>query len=381
MHAKLSASGAHRWSACPASVQAEAAISDRIATTSIFAEEGTAAHELAALCLMGGKEPGYWLQKILPDSQWPVTQEMVDHVGEYVKYVRYHAHAGTISQYEVSVSYGRWVDGGFGTADAIIIDGQTLHVIDLKYGQGIAVSPIENTQLLLYALGAFDDFDFVSNVDTIHLTIVQPRIGQGEAETWVISADQLLERGKWFRKRAKLCYEPNPEYVPGEDQCRWCKANVTCTGLAKHIVETLSTEFEDITTPDSLPSLKQMGADKLSAALKARKLIMSWLESIEQYAIQQIDEGVGFPGFKLVTGRSNRKWADVEVAEKTLVELLADAAFNKSLLSPPQAEKVLGKKKAASIARLIIKPEGAPALVGDDDPRPAVGGSTVDDFD
>lgn len=379
-HARLSPSASHRWSVCPASVMAEAALPDR-PSGSIFAEEGTAAHELAALALISGNAPSKWLHTKLPESHWPVDQAMSDHVSDYVGHCRYLAHAGAFAQYEVSVSYARWVPNGFGTADAIILDGHVLHVIDLKYGRGIAVSPIENSQLMLYALGAYDEFSFMAEIKTINLTICQPRIGEGEPQVWSISAEQLLKWGEWVKGRAELCLVPNPEFSPGEKQCMWCKASSTCPALSRHVADAISMDFADISNPNSLPNPNVMTDARLGTALQARKLISAWLDSVEEHVVERIEMGLGFPGYKLVEGRSNRKWANETVAEQTLLRLLEDNAYTRNLLSPAQAEKALGKKKTTEIADLIVKPAGAPTLVTDDDPRPSMGISVADDFD
>jgi len=169
-HAKLSASGSHRWAHCPGSVKAEEGIADR---SSIAADEGTAAHELAELVLTHGGACHDWIGKRLIESNaYTVDQEMADYVQQYVDYVK--SHSGQ-HEYEQLVDFSEWVPGGFGTADALVLDGNTLRVIDLKYGKGVQVDAFENTQGLLYALGAMSDYEYIAEIEKVVICIVQPR--------------------------------------------------------------------------------------------------------------------------------------------------------------------------------------------------------------
>lgn len=380
-HAKLSASSSHRWTACPASVQAEAALPKTDEPASIHSLEGTAAHELAAICLTFSDLPSRWVGRALPESAWPVDKDMASYVESYIDFVQYHVTADAIVQYETRVSYEPWVPGGFGTADVMIIDGDTMHIIDLKYGRGVKVSPLQNTQLILYALGAHHEYGFLGDIKIVKMTIHQPRVDDGEPQTWEITLNELLRWGEWIRERALLCFEAEPEYVPGEKQCRWCAASPTCAALAKHVSDIILLDFDNIDSPEALPAPRLMTDDQLASALSARRFIVSWLNDIERHAIERIESGEGFPGYKLVAGRSIRKWADEAQAETALVELLAEVAHTRSLISPAQAEKALGKKRAKEIQDLIIKPEGAPTLVPQDDPREAINTASADDFD
>ena len=375
-HAKLSASGSHRWLACPASVKAEEGLPDK---SSIHANEGTSAHELAEIVLRDGGECEDWIGKKLPETHWPVDQEMADYVQEYVNFVRYHGHRDVFSAFEVRVDFSDWVPEGFGTCDALIIDGTTMHVIDLKYGKGVPVSPVNNSQAMLYALGAYADYGDMAEIKTIRITIAQPRIFEGAPESWDIELADLLKWGEWVRQRAERCFETDAEFVPGEKQCQWCKAKATCSALAKLTEQTIMAEFESVTDADSLTPVNRLSDDQIAQVLKSKKLIASWLEAVEALVFERLEDGQSFSGYKLVAGRSNRKWKDEREAEIQLFELLDDKARIWKVVSPAQAEKLLGKKEAHQIAHLVTKGEGAPTLVAEDDPRPSIS-VTADDF-
>jgi hypothetical protein len=378
-HAKLSASGSHRWLACPASVTAEQGLPE---TRSSFANEGTAAHELAEIVLRTQDDCAPWIGSVLPETKWTVDQEMADYVQQYVDYAREQmSHArNAFAAFEVRVDFSDWIPGGFGTCDALIISGDTAHVIDLKYGKGVPVSPVENTQAMLYALGAYADAVGIVEIKQVQITIVQPRVFDGEPQSWTISVEDLLRWGEWAKQRAEACLAPDAEFVPGDKQCQWCKAKPTCRALATMTEKTIMAEFEDISTPDALRPVNRMTDAEIAEVLRAKALISSWLEAVEDRVVERLTEGEGFPGYKLVAGKANRRWSDEKQAGVALFEMIGDAAYTQKLLSPTQAEKVLGRVRAQEISSLVFKPQGAPTLVVESDPRPSVGGISADDF-
>jgi hypothetical protein len=214
----------------------------------------------------------------------------------------------------------------------------------------------------------------------VQITIVQPRVFDGEPQSWTISVEDLLRWGEWAKQRAEACLEPGAEFVPGDKQCQWCKAKPTCRALATMTEKTIMAEFEDISTPDALKPVNRMTDAEIAEVLRAKALISSWLEAVEDRVVERLTEGEGFPGYKLVAGKANRRWSDEKQAGVALFEMIGDAAYTQKLLSPTQAEKALGRVRAQEIASLVFKPQGAPTLVVESDPRPSVGGISADDF-
>lgn len=367
-HAKLGASNAHRWTVCPGSVAAEDGIPD---SSSPFAEEGTTAHELAERSLRLPIGQGQLFLDGFED------QEMADFVRVYVEYVNQIAQGADDLLIEAKVSYGDWVPGGFGTADAVIVKGDTLHVCDLKYGRGVRIDAEQNPQGMLYALGAWAETEVVFDIKRVQIHIVQPRLDH--ISQWEISVDDLLRWAEWVRQRAEATQATDAQRVPGEKQCRFCKAKATCAALQRYTEDAILAEFDAL---DDMPKANTLTDDQMRQALAAKPLIEAWLSAVEAEVKARAQSPEGFAGYKMVEGKSNRQWADDWAAAAKLVDLLGnDKAYTPpKLISPAQAEKALGKKRAKEIADLIVKPSGAPVLALETDPRPAIG-ATIDDFD
>ena len=186
-----------------------------------------------------------------------------------------------------------------------------------------------------------------------------------------------MKWGEWLSQRANEALSDDAPRVPGDNQCKFCKAMATCPALAKLTHDVIATDFDNI---DRIANPDTLSDSQLAAALAAKKLIVSWFDAVEQHAFEKLERGEAFPGFKLVEGRSLRQWGDEAVAEQTLVGLLKDDAYERKLLSVAKAEKLLGKKGAGAIAELITKPRGKPVIVPDCDKRAAIG-ATEKDFD
>ena len=369
LHAKLSASGSSRWLNCPGSVKAEESFTDK---GSAFAFEGTCAHELAELALMNNQHCSEWVDKqLIENNQHTVDKAMADYVQIYVDYVR---QLSGHHLYEVQVDFSDWVPEGFGTSDALIVADNVLHVIDLKYGKGVKVDAANNTQGMLYALGAIADYGDLFAFDKIQITIVQPRLDH--IDEWEISLPDLLKWGEWVRQRAELALSDNAERSPGEKQCQWCKAKAVCPKLKVHTEKLILSDFDDL----ELTSPERLTDAQLREALENKKLICGWLDAVESYVTNKLETGEHFDGFKLVAGRSLRQWINEGMAAEVLQVELEDKAFTKKLISPAQAEKALGKKRADVLTDLICKPEGKPTLAPESDPRPAMN-ITQNDFE
>ena len=371
-HAKLSASGSHRWLYCPGSVKAEEGLPD---TRSFFADEGSAAHELMEVCLLTDVSAFDWEGRQLVEyNAITVSREMAEGVQFYIDYVRLFDSQNVEMHVEKRLDFSAWVPDGYGTADTIIFGNGTVDVFDLKYGKNI-VSAQGNTQGILYMLGAIEDE--LVETHTFRFHIVQPRLDH--VDVYTLTRSQLLELGEWIRERATLALLPDAERTPGEDQCKYCKAKATCPALNKLTEDVLMTDLDSMNTknPDRLT------AKQLQKAMDAKKLIVSWLDAVEDHISSVLinDPSESFAGYKLVEGRSLRQWRNDAEAEKRLVELLGDEAFERKLLSVAKAEKTLGKKRTAEIASLVDKPQGKPTLAPVDDPRPWFTKNTSDNFD
>lgn len=381
-HAKLGASNAHRWLACPGSVNAEDGLPN---TSSPFAEEGTMAHELAERVLGMAHLPPEYVEY----EDWPryatiksnefldlyEDQEMADFVRVYVDYVNALAAGADSVEIEARVSYDEWVPGGFGTADAIIVRGSTLHICDLKYGMGVRVDAEENPQGMLYALGAYLLTELVYDIERVQIHIIQPRIDH--ISQWEIGIPDLLRWAEWVKQRAEETLAADAPRVPGEKQCRFCKAKASCAALKKLTEDIIMSDFDDL---DNQPKADTLTDDQMRKVLDAKPLVEAWLSAVETLVKDRLTRGETFPGYKMVEGKSNRKWADDSLAAESLIYLIGvDAAYTQKLISPAQAEKVLGKKRAGEIAGLITKPIGAPTLAPESDKRQSIN-VTSEDF-
>ena len=369
-HAKLSASGSSRWLNCTGSVKAEQSFKD---SSSPAAEYGTCAHELADIVLSTGKDIDSFLGQTLSDApSVKVDQEMIDNVQGYVNYVQ---SFGGEQFYEVRLDYSHLVPNGFGTSDAVVIVDNVIHVIDLKMGKGVVVDAENNTQGMLYALGAVEEYGYLYDFDKVVIHIYQPRVSN--FSTWELSILDLTLFGEYVTKQAIEALSDDAPRTPGDKQCQWCKAKATCPALLKHAEQTINADFDNL---DDLPDVDSLTPDKLSVILSNKKLIESWLKAVEEHISHTLLDGEEFPGFKLVAGRSLRKWANEDEAQEQLITLLDEQAFEKKLLTVAKAEKALGAKRKKEIENLIIKPEGKPTLAPESDKRPSINNCS-DDFD
>lgn len=369
-HAKLSASGASRWATCPGSVQMEEGIPDR---ESIYAQEGTLAHEMSELKLKHYLDPkGFGKRKLnaaikkLKENEL-YQAEMDSYTDSYVDFIKEKALSFPSNPYieiEKRVDFSRWVDGGFGTCDCVLIHGSTLSIIDLKYGKGVPVSAEQNEQLILYALGAYDAFNLIYNLDKIELNIVQPRINN--FTTWEISLTELLLWGDYFKVQAEKALGGNGELVPSAKACKFCKARDICTARAEN---NLSLESEIKLKPNEIPK------DKLYEYISRGEDIAKWVADLKAYALDMCLKGEDVKGLKAVAGRTSRSWTNQDEAINKLIEGGIDEAiiYDKVPLTLAKLEKALGKQQfTALVGDLVVTSEGKPTLVFENDKRPAI---------
>ncbi len=359
-HAKLSASGSSKWLNCPGSVQAEEKYPPQ--GSSIFALEGTMAHEVADLCLKNTADADFYVGHTVLKKV--VEKDMAIYVQEYLDYVRSFEGNNTALMTEERVSFDHVVPGGFGTLDAAVLDydNNTCHIFDLKYGKGVKVDAYKNTQAQLYAIGIDRELEFLSEkIDKYVLHIVQPRINH--FTSWEISKQDLGKFAEWVEERADLALSGKGERLPGEKQCQWCRAKGDCRALSDFTEALVKGEFDDLDDLDS----ESLSHDEKKAILGNKKLIESFLKAVEASVFDQIERGEEFEGYKLVEGRSIRKWNDK--AEHSLISRLGSDAYNRKLIGIGEAEKRLGKE---AISDLTIKPKGKTTLALSSDKRESI---------
>ena len=364
-HSTLSPSSAHRWMICPGSVNQEEGEPDH---TSEFAAEGTRAHALAH----------YMLDPIRATLAEPDDDDMQQHCTDYMKYVQA---LGGIQWYECRVSYGDWVEDGWGTSDAIVWDGETLHVIDLKYGRGVEVSPIDNEQGLLYALGSYHTWSLIYDIDKIEIHIVQPRLNR--FRSWQLNAAQLLRFGERARQAALETLAPDAPLVPDEKACQFCRARHKCRALAENNLKVAQLDFGSVDDEvQTLPDPLALSIPEQAYIYRHKDIIKNMMTAMEQSLTRALNHGQDVPGFKLVEGRTLRKWTNPDDAEAALrkVKKLKVGQFMKtSLTSPAQVEKLLGKGHPL-LDEQVTKPKGQATLVALEDKRPEILPAMLSDF-
>jgi hypothetical protein len=367
-HALLSASSAKRWLSCPPSARLTEHYPD---TESGYAAEGTEAHELCEFKLR--QALGLTAKDPTPDlTQY--SEEMENCAEEYKTYVlEILAEAEkTCSDpkilIEQKIDYSRWVEEGFGTADCIIIADGVLHVIDYKHGCGVLVEAEENPQMKLYALGCLEIFDGIYDINTVSMTIFQPR--RENVSTYTTFKESLYQwADEVLKPTAELAFAGEGEYQTGE-HCRFCKAKAECRKRAEENLKLAAYEFRN---PDLLEN------DEVAEILTKLDDLVAWAGDIKEYALQKALQGVKFEGFKVVEGRSNRKYIS-ETAVADTVKNAGYEPYEKSVLGVTAMEKLLGKKQfAALLGELVVKPQGKPVLVPVTDKRQEIN-RAADDF-
>lgn len=359
-HAKLSPSAASRWMRCTMAPSLEAGLPDE---TSSYALEGTQAHELAEFTARTSVGLS-WSGKP-PQAADP---EMQDAAEDYAAFIRQtylglkESGADPDIETEMRLDLTEWIPEGFGTADCLIVADGTLHVIDFKYGKGVKVDAENNRQMMIYALGALNWAQMLYDIEAVRMVIVQPRLG-GISE-WGQTAEDLLSWGEDVLKpAARAAFDGSGEFCPGEETCRFCKAAGSCRAQAEHFVQL----FDD--NPD--PTL--LSIEETAELLQRASGMSDWLKGIESAVFSALMDGDSVPGWKLVEGRSTRKYTDEEEIAKRLrkARYKVSEIYEKKLLGISKMEKLLGKKQMGDlIGDLIEKPRGAAKLAPESDARP-----------
>lgn len=367
-HAFLSASASHRWINCPPSAQLCADLKD---TRSDYARQGTDAHSLCEYKVLAAL--GTDCTDPTEDLEF-FDKEMDACTDEYRNYI--------LEQYEEAkrcckdplilveqrLDFSCWVPDGFGTGDCLIVADDVLHIIDMKYGLGILVEAEDNPQMLCYALGALDTYDGIYDIKTVKMTIFQPR--RDNISTSTMSKEELLSWAEnVLSPAAKLAYEGGGEFHAGS-HCQFCKVKATCRKRAEHNLEMAKYDFQ---MPDTLE------AHEIAAILPRIDDLIAWGNDIKEYALTQALSGTEYSGYKVVEGRSTRRYTD----DMAVASVITDAGYDpyeKKLLGITAMTSLLGKKKFEELlGGLIAKPPGKPTLVPETDNRPALN-TAKDDF-
>lgn len=361
-HALLSASGAHRWLACPPSARLEADLPE---STSQAAEQGTVAHALAEWKL---RRALHQAPAMKPVSDW-IDPEMETLTDDYVAFIQERLRevgkrcADTVVLIEQRLDFSHIVPGGFGTGDCVIITEPTLQIIDLKYGQGVLVEAEHNPQLMLYALGALNAFGSLYDISEVALTIYQPR--RSNVSTWTIPVTDLEAWAEeTVKPRATLAAKGEGEFCAGE-HCRFCKLSATCRARAEANLALAQHEFA--------PPAELTDAE-IADVLARLPELKAWAADVEAHALSlAVNQGKQWAGFKLVEGRSTRRYTDEQaVAEAAQAAGVTDI-WEQRLKTITALEKQLGKKRFnETLGDLVIKPPGKPTLVPETDKRPAL---------
>lgn len=385
-HAKLSASGSEKWMTCTPSMFAEAPFADE---GSEFAREGTFAHavfEQELLTFLG--KPVDPLPQELMHFDSP---ELRDHVAEAVAYAKkrigaaYERCRDPVILVEQRLDFSLWVPEGFGTGDLVIITDDLVEVLDLKYGKGIYVDPVSNSQLRLYGLGAYNELSHLYDIKRVCMTVLQPRLSNYGSEELPIS-DLLSWAAAEVVPKAKMAWLGQGEFVAG-DHCNmsFCKARYTCPARAEQALEVAKLEFGPIETAQP-PLPASLSVERIAQLLPKADMVIDWFNDLKAYSLEQATKHNNIvPGFKLVEGRSNRKYSSQDdVAAKLLKSgIPEEIMYERSLLGITAMEQAIGKKKFTELlGDLIVKPAGKPTLVLVSDKRPALpsAASAAEDF-
>ena len=369
VHSILGASSADRWMNCTPSARLTEGMEDE---GSVFAAEGTAAHALAewkvrkVLKKRAGRRPAsdYWT-----DEMEETTSDYRDYIMDLVGQAKQHC-KDPVTLIEQHLDFSCYVPDGFGTGDFLLVADKELNVVDFKYGRGVAVYADHNPQMMLYALGALNLFDCLYDIEKVTMTIFQPRLSS--ISTWTISTEELYQWAEEVLKpKAELAAKGEGDFVSGS-WCRFCKARNTCRARAESFLELARMEFQP-------PAL--LSDEEVAEVMEKADELSKWASDVMAYAqAEAIENGKHWNGYKLVEGRSVRKFSDEAKVEAAAKEAGYTDIYNKSLITLTAFEKLMGKEAFAKIlGQYVTKPAGKLTLVPVSDKRPEVSVNTVND--
>ncbi len=360
-HARLSPSSSARWLSCTASVEA----SDKYPnSTNSAAEWGTNVHYLGELLLTGSENVTVGsVHKENPESvTFTVDTEMLKTAEEYADYVNSFIDKDSVVLIEEQFDLSCISPNQFGTSDATVLNGTHLHVMDLKTGHGIVMAE-QNTQMMLYAIGAVEELESIYDIDEITLHIVQTRAGH--IDSWNLHYQDLMKFKEFATTQAKAIIEGNTKFNPTKKGCQWCPHSRDCDALKNHVTETVTGAFENL--EDIEGQADKVDTTHIKNILDNADLIIGFVKAIQDVALEKMQEGVEIDGYKIIKTRKNKAWSDKEGAEKYLTrKLKLSGAFKRTLITPTQAIKALGKDNSKFLEKLFTIPEGDLKVVSND---------------
>lgn len=403
---------------CPGSIAMEAPFPD---TSSEFADEGTAAHELLELTL--NSKPAHqcraFLGRIIKvgKREYVVDEEMCGYIQSVVDFIVMRAHGKELlAERRFSFSSFIGIPNQFGTSDATIIAAPEIEVHDLKYGRGVQVDADDNEQMMHYALGVLEEFGLVEKFEKITMFIHQPRLDH--ISEWSCSVEHLIEFAKQSRMMASVAQKAftdleqrgtlldvdtsvivgpstegkSPTFMavkylsPGDKQCRFCKAKATCPALRAKVSEDVFADLDALDQPEAMPQPTPDDGQKLANNMSKIDLIETWCKAQRAEVERRLFSGIAVPDYKLVQGRrGSRAWTDEQVAEETLkaMRYKMGEMYSMKLITPPAAEKLLkgNPKRWNKMLRLVTQAEGSPSVAHVSDKRPAIAVVSTDDSD
>jgi len=381
-HSEYSPSGGKRWVNCPASIRMVKETPKK-GSSSFYANEGTAAHELAALCLEEETVPSMYIGKKF--NGITVDKHMAKETYKYVDYVLSKVTWDGQLFIETRIPMFNLEEQMFGTADAIIISEDSFEIIDLKYGKGVLVEAEDNYQLAIYAIGIVEwlNTEGISYSDEteITLTIVQPRAPhiEGPIRSWMVTIAGLRELSHKIKKAVENSKSENPSFGPSPENCRWCEASPHCKPFAEFNLKAAQLEFADFAKTKnefskSFSDRNALTSEQISQILKHSKAIEQWLKGVTEFAVEEMRRGKEIPTYKLVYGRSIRAWESQSEAEELLLNKGIDTEelYTKKFKSPTQMEKILDPKIWDDVKELVFKPTGKITLAPETDGRSSV---------
>lgn len=376
-HAVLSPSAASRWLACTPSARLEERFPD---VETAYAEEGSLAHECGETILRylhGELEPVEYNRRLERIASHPLySEEMRAHAESYAAFVweRY-CEAKSRSAFaelriEEKIDLTAYVPEGFGTGDAVILADGVLEIIDLKYGKGVVVDATWNRQMMLYALGALDMFGFLYDTERVRMTIYQPRV-DNFSEFCLKVSDLVNWAEEELRPRAAMAFRGEGAFKAGT-HCRFCRAKAECRALADYNLQLAKYDFL---------AANLLQPEEVADILQRAETFTTWLTAVEEHALQQALAGVKYPGFKVVEGRSIRRYSDEAKVAEALRQggFTDDQLYERKLRTITALEKLASRKVFNALAGpYIVKPAGKPTLAPETDKRPEYNSAATD---